>query len=174
MSKVSGSAESFRTTIFVINSDPRQRERLAGHALRAGHQVVEIATSAAVLRRLAPPPRTVLVIDRDLQELPGLALIDQLHARGLFLPTLVTIPPQEVKTAVDALRLGVLDVLEQPLSAECQSIPAVDHGCSGRRQVVTSDPRAGGTRASIWCYGQAALTAALPRLPQSVKPRNGS
>ena len=106
-----------RATVVLVNGSAVERRRLAEIAQAAGHRVV-FATAEKVLRNFAPPPRTVLVIDCGNQEMPPpYSLIDALHERGVYLPTLVTVAPYGIKDAVNAMRREVSDVLEQPLGA---------------------------------------------------------
>ena len=111
-------ARESRATIVIVNGDETERARLAKIADAAGHRVV-LASAREVLQHLAPPLRTVLVIDSDIDVKPhhNLDLIDALHERGVYLPTLVTIPPYGITDAVDALRRNATDILEQPLAS---------------------------------------------------------
>ncbi|MBI2799807.1 MAG: hypothetical protein HYX63_05885 [Gammaproteobacteria bacterium] len=101
-----------------MNGDEAECARLAGIADAAGYRVI-VVTAREALQRLAPPPRTVLVIDSDIDEKAdySLGLIDALHERGVYLPTLVTIPPFGITDAVNAIRRNATDILEQPLAS---------------------------------------------------------
>lgn len=105
-------------TIVIVNADPVERARLAALALKAGHRVIEASDGAGALARLTPPPHTVMVIDRTLDDMTASELITEMHARGLYLPTVVTIPPLAIVDAVDAIRTGARDVLETPLGEQ--------------------------------------------------------
>lgn len=105
-------------TVFIVDADPAERARLAALALDAGHRVVEVEDGAGALAALAPPPRTVMVVNGTLADMSASELIRAMHARGVYLPTVVTIPPLEIVAAVDAIRTGARDVLERPLGAQ--------------------------------------------------------
>lgn len=105
-------------TVVIINTDPTERARLAALAIKAGHRVIEVCDGAAALARLTPPPRTVLVVDRILEDMSATQLIAAMHARGVYLPTVVTIPSLAIIDAVDAIRTGARDVLETPLGEQ--------------------------------------------------------
>jgi DNA-binding NtrC family response regulator len=101
-------------TVVIVNTDPAERMRLASLARNAGHLVVEASDGAAVLAWLAPPPYTVMVVDGVLEDMSAADLIAAMQARGVYLPTVVTIPPLAIVDAVDAIRIGARDVLETP------------------------------------------------------------
>lgn len=109
---------SIVATVVIVNADPAERARLAALAVKAGHRVIEAGDGASALARLTPPPHTVMVIDRDLQDMTASELIAEMHARGVHLPTVVTIPPLAIVDAVDAIRTGARDVLETPLGEQ--------------------------------------------------------
>jgi len=73
-------------------------------------------SARAAIERLAPPRYTVvLVVHHELDNMTALEFIDEIRARGVFLPTIVTVPPHAVDAAVEAIRRGATDVLEEPL-----------------------------------------------------------
>ncbi len=105
------------STVVIVNGDVRERARLSALARQAGHQVIALGTGQAALSALAPPEDTVMVVNRALADMSALDLIGQLHARGVYLPTVVTIPPHAIEDAVNAIRTGAQDVLEEPFGA---------------------------------------------------------
>lgn len=104
-------------TVVIVDADPAERARLAALAVDAGHRVLEIEDGASALAALAPPPHTVMVVNGTLADMSASELIRAMRARGVYLPTVVTIPPLAIVAAVDAIRTGARDVLEQPLGA---------------------------------------------------------
>ncbi len=105
-------------TVVIVNTDSAERTRLASLARNAGHLVVEASDGAAVLAWLAPPPCTVMVVDGVLKDMSAAELIAAMQARGVYLPTVVTIPPLAIVDAVDAIRIGARDVLEMPFGEQ--------------------------------------------------------
>ncbi len=101
-------------TVVIVSSDATERERLVSVARMAGHTVIESASAEQALSRIAPPARMVLIIDHVLHDMSAHELIEALHQRGLFVPTLVVVPNQAIGQAVVGLRSGAKDVLEQP------------------------------------------------------------
>ena len=116
--KRGGATAPPQATVVIVNSDAMERTRLAEIAKAAGYQVFAISSAQEVLRQLAPPPRTVLVLDSCFDPLSPATVIDALHDRGVYLPTLVTVPSYGIHDAVDAIRRNATDVLEQPVPSK--------------------------------------------------------
>ena len=105
-----------QATVMVVNPDPVRREYLTQRLLASGHEVESFDSARAAIERLAPPRYTVvLVVHHELDNMTALEFIDEIRARGVFLPTIVTVPPHAVDAAVEAIRRGATDVLEEPL-----------------------------------------------------------
>ena len=103
------------TTVVVVNADTAERSRLV-HSLEArGHRVLGFASARAAIASMTLPRRTVLLVDHDLQDMSGIDFIDEVRARGLRLPTIMTVPMHAIQAAVQAIRNGATDVLEEPL-----------------------------------------------------------
>ncbi len=105
-----------QATVMVVNPDPVRREYLTHRLAASGHDVESFDSARAAIERLAPPRYTVvLVVHHELDNMTALEFIDEIRARGVFLPTIVTVPPHAVDAAVEAIRRGATDVLEEPL-----------------------------------------------------------
>jgi DNA-binding NtrC family response regulator len=102
--------------VMVVNPDPVRRAYLTQRLTASGHEVESFDSARAAIERLAPPRYTVvLVVHHELDNMTALEFIDEIRARGVFLPTIVTVPPHAVDAAVEAIRRGATDVLEEPL-----------------------------------------------------------
>jgi DNA-binding NtrC family response regulator len=105
-----------QATVMVVNPDPVRRAYLTQRLTASGHEVESFDSARAAIERLAPPRYTVvLVVHHELDNMTALEFIDEIRARGVFLPTIVTVPPHAVDAAVEAIRRGATDVLEEPL-----------------------------------------------------------
>lgn len=111
-------------TVVVVTADPAQRQRLARALEGRGHRVLGFASASAAIAAIAPPKHTVLLVDHELEDMSGAELIDELRGRGLSLPTIMTVPMHAIQAAVQAIRNGATDVLEEPLddAAIAQSV----------------------------------------------------
>src|SRR5450830_1083215 len=109
-------------TVFIVDDDAGVRDALAW-LLRSRHLLSEVFESAeqfdAALRsRPAPSHPCCLLLDVRMPGMSGLALFDQLIARGLHLPMPVIFLTghADVPTAVDAVKRGAFDFCEKPFS----------------------------------------------------------
>lgn len=107
-------SQSSPATVVIVSADEIERQRLASLARAVGHTVIALESGAQTLARFAPPARLLLVVDHVLHDMRPQELIEMLQQRGLFVPTLMTVPPRAVDQAVGGLRLGAKDVLEKP------------------------------------------------------------
>ncbi|HMM77067.1 MAG TPA: response regulator [Gammaproteobacteria bacterium] len=103
------------TTVVVVNADPVARRRLVGTLKSRGHRVIDFANAREAIEAMTLPRRTVLLVDHELEDMSGAQFIDEIRGRGLQLPTIMTVPMHAIQTAVQAIRNGATDVLEEPL-----------------------------------------------------------
>lgn len=102
--------------VVVVNSDPEKLATLSQLLRARGHTVMAFQKAEDALEAIAPPPQTVLLIDKELTDMSGVELMHNVQERGVYLPTIVTVPSNAVGDAVQALRYGAMDILESPLS----------------------------------------------------------
>lgn len=101
-------------TIYVVDADMAVREGL--QALFAGlpNPVRLYASAEAFLAELPAAPHGCLVVELNLPGMDGLELLEQLHQRGIQLPTIMLATSSDVPTAVRAMRGGALDFIDKP------------------------------------------------------------
>jgi FixJ family two-component response regulator len=104
------------TPVVVVNSDPQKLAELTQLLQARGHTVMAFERAEDALEAIAPPPQTVLLIDKELADMSGVDLMHRVQERGVYQPTIVTVPSNAVGDAVQALRYGAMDILESPLS----------------------------------------------------------
>ena len=104
-----------KSTVVIVNADAGERRRLASALEASGHRVIDYASAREAIESMALPRRTVLLVDHQLDDMSGAAFIDEIRGRGLRLPTIMTVPMHAIQTAVEAIRIGATDVLEEPL-----------------------------------------------------------
>ncbi len=102
-------------TVVVVNADASQRKRLALALEARGHRVLGFENARDAIESISPPRRTVLLVDHDLDDMSGAEFLDELRSRGLNLPAIMTVPMHAIQAAVQAIRNGATDVLEEPL-----------------------------------------------------------
>jgi FixJ family two-component response regulator len=112
---VLGDSLDTTATVVVVNADASQRERLSLALEARGHRVLGFESAKKAIESISPPRRTVLLVDHDLDDMSGADFLDELRFRGLNLPAIITVPMHAIQAAVQAIRNGAADVLEEPL-----------------------------------------------------------
>jgi two-component system OmpR family response regulator len=102
--------------ILVIEDDPKESGYLAKGLGRLGHTVELSRDGIRGLDRASKGSFDVLVIDRMLPGLDGLAIIETLRARGIQTPILILSVLSRVDDRVRGLETGGDDYLTKPFS----------------------------------------------------------
>ncbi len=101
-------------TVFVVDDEASVRDALRFFFETHGLTVRTFAAGSEFLAVYTPAQRGCLVLDLCLPEVDGLTLQQELARRGLYIPTVVLTGHGRVADVVQALRSGVVDVLEKP------------------------------------------------------------
>lgn len=102
--------------IFIIDDDEAVRESLQALLEARGHEVSAYDSAEAFLAayRLAQPG--CALVDLRMPGMDGLALLDQLRARGSLLPVVMVTGHGDIALAVQAMKRGAIDFIEKPYS----------------------------------------------------------
>ncbi|MBS0376360.1 MAG: response regulator [Proteobacteria bacterium] len=101
--------------VCVVDPDAASRRRVATLLGSLGAAVESFATARAFLARLPRAMPVCLIAEARLPDMSGLALLQELRARGLGIPTILLAADADVGAAVEAMRAGALDFIEKPL-----------------------------------------------------------
>lgn len=105
------------STVFVLESDPAERDSLAAALAGIGDAQVLLGRCEALFDHLPARAGDCLVCGADIDGVSAAELVRTLRQRGEKLPVLVTGPITAFRTAVDVARLEAADFLERPVSA---------------------------------------------------------
>lgn len=100
--------------LFIVDDDDCLRAALARMLRRAGFLVEEFPSAARFLEAWRGDEPGVLLLDLWMPGTDGLALLRLLAGRGVRLPVIMISGGADVASAVAAMRLGAVDVLEKP------------------------------------------------------------
>ena len=105
-----------RPVVCVVDADPAVRESVRALLGTIGAEVRGYARGHDLLDALhgggtAP---ACIVADLGLPDIGGLALLGELRARGVRVPTILLSTEADVSSAVSAMRAGALDFIEKP------------------------------------------------------------
>jgi two-component system response regulator RegA len=106
------------TTILLVDDDEPLRERLARAFRDRGFPTTTAADAASALRAFDADPTDLAVLDLRLGSDSGLALLAALKARAPDLSVVMLSAWGSLPTAVDAVRLGAVDFVAKPATAD--------------------------------------------------------
>lgn len=102
--------------ILVIEDDADMRDYLTTGLTQVGHQVLGCEDGAEGLREALAGQFDVIVLDRMLPSMDGLAVLRELRAQGRETPVLMLSALGDVDHRVEGLRDGADDYLAKPFS----------------------------------------------------------
>ena len=100
--------------VCVVDPDPAVRRSVAALLRALGAEVEGYATAREFLARLPTAVPVCVVAESRLPDMSGIALLQELRARGLHIPTILLSADADVSGAVHAMRAGALDFIEKP------------------------------------------------------------
>ena len=105
-------------TVFVVDDDEAVRDALAMLFRAAGLRTQTFDSAAAFLEGAKPGARCCLVLDIRMPGQSGLALQQELAARGVRIPIVFVTGHGDVPMAVEAVKRGAFDFIEKPFDDE--------------------------------------------------------
>ena len=102
--------------MFTVDDDPVVRTILVRAAEAVALPAEAFATGAEALAAIDAARAGCLILDLRLPDMDGFGLLAALRARGAAMPAVVLTGFADVPTAVRALRAGVFDFFEKPIS----------------------------------------------------------
>ncbi|HSO32559.1 MAG TPA: sigma-54 dependent transcriptional regulator [Labilithrix sp.] len=154
--------------ILVADDEEGVRTFVAEALEREGHEVVQAADGAEALRAAREEPFDVVITDLQMPRLDGMSLVRTLRTEQPDVELIVLTAFGDVATAVEAMKLGVFDYLQKPLSGPA-AVRELVRGALGRR-VELAVPVAGAppTRSPL-TFGAPAMRAVVSALAKVAK-----
>lgn len=103
-------------TLRIVDDDPDLRAMLVRRLRQAGYRSEAYASAEAFLAACRDHEPAVLILDLRMPDMDGLALQRMLVERGAHIPVIVISGAADVSSAVAAMRLGAIDVIEKPFA----------------------------------------------------------
>jgi two-component system OmpR family response regulator len=104
------------TSLLLIEDDNDTVEEVSGYFVNRGYSVARAADGEAGLARARQGGFDVLIVDRMLPRLDGLAVLTRLRHHGVRTPAIVLSALRAVDERIDGLRAGGDDYLVKPFS----------------------------------------------------------
>ncbi len=124
-----------RGRILVVDDEEGVREFLAESLERAGHEVVQAEDGEAGLRAAREEPFDVVLTDLRMPKVDGMTVVRALRTEQPDVELIVLTAHGDVSTAVEAMKLGVFDYLQKPLSGPA-AVRDLVKGALARREAL--------------------------------------
>jgi two-component system response regulator AtoC len=105
-----------RARILVVDDEEGVRTFIAESLERDDHEVVQAADGAEALQAAREEPFDVVITDLRMPKMDGMSLVRALRTEQPDVELVVLTAFGDVGTAVEAMKLGVFDYLQKPLS----------------------------------------------------------
>jgi FixJ family two-component response regulator len=111
-------------TVFIVDDDDAIVRSLTEVVELIGLKVKSFASGNEFLKNYKPSGPACLILDVIMPQMSGLELQKHLAAAGLALPTILISGHSDVRTAVEAMKLGAIEFLEKPFRIQelCENI----------------------------------------------------
>ncbi len=106
------------SSVLIVEDDPKIRANLLFQLREAGHAAEALESAEAALGRLTGGSTDLLLLDLRLPGISGSELVRRLSDEGRLPPTIIISGEASIAEAVEALKLGVHDLIEKPFSRE--------------------------------------------------------
>ncbi len=152
----------------VVDDEEGVRSFVAESLERDGHDVVQAPDGGAALAAAREEPFDVVITDLRMPVMDGMTLVRTLRTEQPDVEVVVLTAFGEVATAVEAMKLGVLDYLQKPLQSPRAVRELVLRALDRRASLAVPSTRE--TKRSSLTFGapaMVAVTAALERVAKS-------
>lgn len=124
-----------RKRILAVDDEPNMRRLLEISLRQAGYQPVLAANGKEALEIIHSEQIDLVVSDLHMPSMNGLALLEAIRADYEHLPFIMVTAQGEVKTAVEAMKLGAKDYILRPFDLETLEI-AITRALSTQRLAI--------------------------------------
>ena len=155
--------------ILVADDEEGVRTFLAESLERDGHEVVQAVDGAAALTAAREEPFDVVLTDLKMPKLDGMSVVRTLRTEQPNVELIVLTAFGDVSTAVEAMKLGVFDYLQKPVSSP-RAVRELVKGALARRAeiaVASDDAPPGGSTLTFGAPSMAPVVAALAKVAKS-------
>lgn len=111
-------------TVFIVDDDEAIVRSLSDVIELIGLKVKSYASGGQFLKSYKPNGPACLILDVIMPDMSGLEMQKQMASAGISLPTIVITGHSDIRTAVEAMKLGAIEFLEKPFRVQelCDNI----------------------------------------------------
>ncbi len=103
-----------QATVYVVDDDPGVRKALGLFCKSKGLNCEAFSSAFHFLAEYDPSRPSCLLLDIRMPQVDGLELQKKMVEKQIFIPIVIISGHANVSTAVEAMKLGALDVIEKP------------------------------------------------------------
>jgi DNA-binding NtrC family response regulator len=161
--------EKRRGRILVVDDEEGVRSFIAESLDRDGHDVVQAENGVVALRAAREEPFDVVITDLKMPQMDGMTLVRTLRTEQPDVEIVVLTAHGGVASAVEAMKLGVYDYLEKPLSGPAAVRDLVKGALARRAELAAPDdgPKPKGTALTFGAPSMTPVVAALTKVAKS-------
>ena len=154
--------------VLVADDEEGIREFLAESLEKEGHEIVTAGDGAEALALARAEPFDVILTDLKMPKLDGMSLVRTLRTEQPDVEIVVLTAFGDVATAVEAMKLGVFDYLQKPVSSP-SAVRELVKSALGRRKLMAQPAESAPVKAQL-TFGapsMAPVVAALMKVAKS-------
>ena len=154
--------------VLVADDEEGIREFVAESLEKEGHEIVTAGDGAEALALARAEPFDVILTDLKMPKLDGMSLVRTLRTEQPDVEIVVLTAFGDVATAVEAMKLGVFDYLQKPVSSP-SAVRELVKNALGRRKLMAQPTESAPSRAQL-TFGapsMAPVVAALMKVAKS-------
>jgi DNA-binding NtrC family response regulator len=154
--------------ILVVDDEEGVREFVAESLEKDGHEVVQAEDGAVALAVAREAPFDVVISDLRMPKMDGMTLVRTLRTEQPDVELIVLTAFGDVATAVEAMKLGVYDYLQKPLSGPA-AVRELVKGALGRRVELAVPSTATAATRSPLTFGAPSMRPVVAALAKVAK-----
>ncbi|HEY0906536.1 MAG TPA: sigma 54-interacting transcriptional regulator, partial [Methylophilus sp.] len=161
-------------TILAVDDEPNMRRLLEISLRQAGYKVVSAANGRDALALIQAQPVDLVVSDLHMPGMSGLALLEALRKQYERLPFIMVTAQGEIKTAVEAMKLGASDYILRPFELETLEIAIEKALTVNRIQLENTFFKQASQLAETGLIGDSPVMQSLKHMIQQVAPERAT
>jgi len=104
--------------VFIVDHEPLVRDELASIFAMEGYQVTSFAEAESFLAATRERTPAFVLLDVNMPDRSALDLLVEINARTYPIPVFVISGHDDIASAMDAIKIGALELIEKPFHAE--------------------------------------------------------
>lgn len=158
--------------ILAVDDEPNMRRLLEISLRQAGYKAVLAANGAEALVQIKSQHIDLVISDLHMPSMDGLALLKAIRQDSDTLPFIMVTALGEIKTAVEAMKLGASDYILRPFDLETLEIAIAKSLSAKRLNVENTFLKSNNIATGL--IGESASMLALKQLIQQVAPEKAT